>query len=278
MAKGYDSDIEKHYRKVAEEKGLSATSTMEDEIVRKKETEVILDFVADIIRKRASPNRRLTVMDVGCGNGFTLQTLAQRFRDIDIIGVEQSTPLRELAKSRFNDTNRVEVLAGDIRENNFSGNKKADVVICQRVIINLLDPQDQLLALKNIVSATKSAAGSSSYVLFMEAFSNPLANLNRARKEFGLEPIDPAEHNIYLPDDFYAAVAKLRRYESDSFRVPENVLSTHYFVTRVLHAYATKGLPFVRNSEFVKFFSHALAEGVGDYSPLRVNAFEVLES
>jgi hypothetical protein len=31
---------------------------------------------------------------------------------------------------------------------------------------------------------------------------------------------------------------------------------------------------FIRNSHFVRFFSAALPDGIGDYSPLRIHTFE----
>ena len=46
MKRKYDKTIQQHYQKVAEDCGLSATSTMADEITRKYETEAILQFVS----------------------------------------------------------------------------------------------------------------------------------------------------------------------------------------------------------------------------------------
>jgi hypothetical protein len=116
-------------------------------------------------------------------------------------------------------------------------------------------------------------ANSGGVLLFIEAFSSSLGRLNEARDEFDLPAIGPAHHNLYLQDDFFN-IPTLRTYQSDSFSVRPNFLSTHYFVTRVLHPIFIEDKPFKRNSEFVKFFTQALRQNVGDYSPLKLLAFE----
>ena len=68
----YDEAIRKHYDHVGDEYGLSPQSTMADDITRQIETNPILPF-----RFIPAPNGR--VADVGCGNGYTLSRLAERF-------------------------------------------------------------------------------------------------------------------------------------------------------------------------------------------------------
>jgi len=271
MIRDYDKTIREHYSGVAKQSGLSSTSTMADETVRAMETEAIQGFVeASLARVRAAdPARRATIMDVGCGNGYTLSRLAERFPDQDLAGVEQSDDLRALAQSRFEQLPGVRLMAGDIRDPNFAGGVQADVVLCQRVIINLLSLEDQKLALSNILGAARPGGA----LLFIECFTSALDRLNEARFEFGLEPVPPAHHNLYLPDDFFQD-PRLRPLRAQGLAEP-NFLSTHYYVTRVLHpVFSPKDKPFKRNSEFVRFFTGALRQNVGDYSPLKLLQFE----
>jgi len=109
-------------------------------------------------------------------------------------------------------------------------------------------------------------------LLFIEAFTSGADKLNEARGEFDLPPLPTPHHNLYLPDDFFDH-QRLMPCRSEGWFVSENQFSTHYFVTRVLHAAMTQEKPFKRNSEFVRFFSAALPPGIGNYSPLRVRAF-----
>jgi len=281
MKKEYDDTIAKHYETVAKEHGTSSTSTMADETTRALETEAISQFVGESIRLRQAEGltEPATIMDVGCGNGYTLETLSNQYPDHNYVGIEQSDELRALAQSRFKSTDRVRILKGDIRDGDFSRGTTADILICQRVLINLLAIADQKEALSNIVASVKSPStwGSGGTLLFIESFESSLARLNEARSEFDLPVIPPAHHNLYLPDDFFK-VKHLKPFRTDGVLMPPNFLSTHYYVTRVLHAIFTpKDKPFKRNSEFVKFFTDALNQNAGDYSPLKLYLFEKTE-
>jgi SAM-dependent methyltransferase len=277
MKKGYDSIIEKHYQDVADEHGLSPASTMADEITRQTETDAIVWFVGECIRKRNAEgiSAPATILDVGCGNGFTLQVLLNRFNQQKFVGVEKSKSLRALAESRFVGIENVEIRSGDIREKSFLAQGSIDILVCQRVIINLLDREDQLLALNNIVRvvASPSTLHSGGYILFIEAFETPLNNLNNARSEFDLPPIPPPYHNLNLPDGFFER-ADLKPFVTDGDFPPQNFLSTHYYVSRVLYPFYNQNKPLKRNSEFVRFFSKALIPFVGDYSQIRLYMFE----
>ena len=274
--RAYDEEIEQHYRKIAQDFGLSAASTMADEITRNLETKAILDFVQVALEARGEEShvRPATILDVGCGNGYTLERLLERYPDQRFIGVEKSDELRALASSRFRQDGHVTIIAGDIRNPEFAPPDSADVIICQRVLINLLEYGDQKRALENIVAVLHAgpAAAAGGKCLFIEAFTRYLLKLNEARAEFELPPIPPAHHNLYLPDDFFL-VPRLRPFVRPDI-APANFLSTHYYVTRVLHPVVTANKALKRNSEFVRFFSEALKAHVGDYSPLRLCPFE----
>jgi SAM-dependent methyltransferase len=275
--KKYDELITNHYREVANKDGLESTSTMADQITRQKETKAITDFVEDAIRHQqwAALGKPLVIMDVGCGNGYTLEVLAQKFPMNKFIGIEKIDEFRTLAASRFDQSTNVSILEGDVRDMGFADGIVADILICQRVLINLLDLSDQQKALNNIVNTVRTPHDKfkGGALLFIEAFQSPLNSLNAARLEFNLPPIESAHHNLYLPDDFFNTPA-LDQYHASEEVPPRNFLSTHYFVSRVLHPILLKDIPFKRNSEFVSFFTQALKENVGDYSPLKLMLFE----
>ena len=276
MARKYDKTIQDHYKQVAKEFGLSATSTMADEITRESESQAILQFVSESLRMRQveGASEPAIIMDVGCGNGYTLQRLSEEYPDQRFIGIEKSDELRALATARFAGHDNVEILEGDIRDRDFAAKASVDILVCQRVLINLLNEEDQKSALSNIIKvvASSSATHSGGTLLFIESFSSSLAKLNEARAEFELPSISPAHHNLYLADNFFDT-AQLKSLSTNGQLPPANFLSTHYFVTRVLHPLYVGNKPPKRNSEFVRFFSEALKENVGDYSPLRLYMF-----
>jgi SAM-dependent methyltransferase len=277
MKKEYDHIIAQHYDKEAKKKGFSACSTMADEITRKLETEAIINFVKECLARRTAGgiSGPAIILDVGCGNGYTLETLLNKYPEQKYIGIEKSPKLRQLAKTRLSFHRNVDIRAGDIRDNDFIEPNSVDILICQRVIINLLAEEDQYLALDNIIRAVvyANAQCEGGKLLFIEGFKSSLANLNKARNEFDLPSINPAYHNLYLPDNFFSR-PDIRAFDRDGSLSAPNFLSTHYFVSRVLHPIFTSGKPLERNSEFVKFFSQALHQFVGDYSPLKLYMFE----
>lgn len=264
----YDEIIAEHYRKVAEKEGLAETSTMADAVTREKETQAIVEYVSHFLSKRETGGPAV-IMDVGCGNGYTLEVLSQRFPDQTYLGIEKTDELRALAVSRFEKVENARVMGGDIRDRDFSKGERADILICQRVLINLLDEEDQKSALANILKVVNLGG----MLIFIEAFSTSLGILNVARGEFDIPAMNPAHHNLYLLDGFFDHPG-INPYPVAENLVPANFLSTHYFVTRVLHPIFLQDRPFKRNSEFVKFFTQALKENVGDYAPLKLFVFE----
>jgi len=281
MKKEYDETIDQHYKHVANEQGLSSASTMSDEITRALETQAISQFVGESLRLRQTEglSEQATIVDVGCGNGYTLEQMAKQYPDQNYVGIEKSNELRALASQRFRGNNGVNIFEGDIRDRNFTRGVTADILICQRVLINLLAIEDQKIALSNIVSVVKSPGVSRTggSLLFIECFDEELVRLNEARSEFDLPPISPAHHNLYLPHDFFQ-IPHLRPLKADGSLMPSNFLSTHYYVTRVLHAILTpKNKPIKKNSEFVRFFTDALNKNAGDYSPLKLYMYQKTE-
>lgn len=258
----YDVIIQNHYDSVAKVHGDSASSTMEDAYVRNKESSLILEIISKFHKNNADFN----LIDVGCGNGYTLSLLRKNFSSANLFGVEYNKSLRKIAEDRFENLS-VKISAGDVRNFDTLPEKSFDIVICQRVLINILNKNDQFNALNNILKLAKQ----NGIFIFIESFLNGLKNLNAARNEFGLENMNMAHHNLYLEDDFFKNI-QLKPLDL----VNANIFSSHYFISRVLHQsfLSSMGKDFSRNSHFVSFFSNAFPESVGEYSPLKVLAFQ----
>ena len=258
----YDGTIVEHYASVAESEGLSETSTMADKLIRQRETEAIVSF------SKLATGGTGRVADCGCGNGHTLSILAEECPQLELTGFEYTPELRELSAQRFADNSNVSIHPGDIRDADFFGDQPFDAIIVQRVIINLLDVKDQKHALDNLVRAIRPGG----HGIFIECFVEPFAELNEAREEFGLEPIGPAHHNLYLEDGFYTR-DDLEPFEHEDWSFPPNYLSTHYFVSRAFEPGLTKERPFKRNSMVQRFLSQAFPPAVGNFAPLLINTF-----
>ena len=140
--------------------------------------------------------------------------------------------------------------------------KQYQILLCQRVLINLLDEKDQLNALENLISLVKKGG----LMIFLECFNDSMDKLNELREEYSLEKIKPSHHNLYLSASIFDN-KNIAIYDDSQ----KNFLSTHYFISRILHPLYLNynNLSFERNSEFVNNLTKALPPNVNEYSPLK---------
>src|SRR5438128_11255852 len=98
MDKGVSNDelIQSHYKLQAEKHKDSPTSTMEDVIIRQKELESIFSF----FRLREVKVIANKVLEIGCGNGYTLQQLAEAHPNTTFHGMDFSQDLLSIAAKR----------------------------------------------------------------------------------------------------------------------------------------------------------------------------------
>ena len=140
MKNNYDKIIKKHYDKVAILQKNLSTSTMQDKKIRKIET----DFILEEISKCKKKSR---ILDIGCGNGYTLSRISKKFQSLELYGFEQNELLANLAKKELK--KKAKIMIKDVRK--LKSKNKFDLIICQRVLINLLNKNDQKKALRNLI-------------------------------------------------------------------------------------------------------------------------------
>jgi SAM-dependent methyltransferase len=92
---------------------------------------IILHLVSQLAPQGAS------VLDIGCGTGFTLEALAERF---DAWGLEPDPAVRARTRPSVRDR----VLAGDTRDRSALGNRLFDVVLLLDVLEHVEDDRAEL--------------------------------------------------------------------------------------------------------------------------------------
>jgi ubiquinone/menaquinone biosynthesis C-methylase UbiE len=253
-----DRTILEHYRRQAEEHDLSPSSTMADQVTRDLEVDAILTAVRHAVGDR----REASLLEVGCGNGYLLQALRERFPALRLVGVDFSPDMLEVARRRG--VERCELRREDVRSLGI-GDGEFDVVVSERCLINLLDPGDQMAALREVHRVL--APGGTA--VLVEAFTDGLENLNRARLELGLPENRVPEHNLWFDKQRFLEVASSLFEDPGPAEgvPPRNFLSSHYFISRVLYAAVTRQ-EILYNTEFVRFFRFLPPQG--DYSPIQL--------
>jgi ubiquinone/menaquinone biosynthesis C-methylase UbiE len=247
-----DQVIKEHYKLQADKHSDSALSTMEDPITRQKEVAVIRNFFSLPVVRQSAKN----VLEIGCGNGYTLNILSGEFPAYSFTGLDFSEDLLKIARGR--NLKGVTFKQGDARKLDFES-ESFDVIYTERCIINLLSWEEQQKALNEMHRILKKGG----LILFMESFSEGYNNLNKARTELGLSSIPMPHHNLYFEKEIFEPFVSEQFEICDPIDlgavnandVARNFLSSHYFTARVLHPLLTKGDPNMKNTEFVKFFS-----------------------
>ena len=263
----YEDIVKLHYLSQVSEKGLDAESTMPDHFVRKKEIETILETLSFLNKKD------LKILEIGCGNGVLLNELYKN-NYTSVTGIDFLEEFVKLSKSR---NLPYEVKVGDVRSLQFD-NESFDVLISERVIINLLDKEHQSKAFSEVRRVLKKKG----YFIMFEASEDAWINSNNAREEFGLSKVPMPSQNRWFKenelDSFIDKRFKIIKEINRQKLQPSNVLSSHYFMSRVVHAAIIKSLAgdiALRNTHFTRFFSELLPPQ-GNYAPVQFYCLEAI--
>lgn len=88
------------------------------------EKKIIINRTAEILKKT---NRKLIILDPGCGCGSLLLKLAKKFPEHQFIGVEWGKFAALIAKFRARKLKNVQILCQDLFEYDFS---QIDIIVC----------------------------------------------------------------------------------------------------------------------------------------------------
>lgn len=179
-----------------------------------------------------------TILDAGCGNGYTLMSLATSFPDCQLFGFDYSQGMVDAAVKLLEEnylSDRVSVCQASLLDS-FPASLASlgipetgfDCIYTERSIINLDSFEQQVQA----VQALWSMVAAGGRLVLCEAFLDGVNEINSYRQAVDLQPITPPWHNRYLSlselGDLFPGVDL-------SYRVVE-FSGTYYFVSRVVHA------------------------------------------
>lgn len=156
--------------------------------------------------------------DIGCGDAS--DTLYYCDYVEDVWGFDYSKSI--LRKAKKITKGKVNLVEFDIIKENLE--KKFDIVITKRCLINLGNFRNQKISIQKIYDILNP----NGYYLMLECSLDGLLNLNIMRQQLNLEPILEPFHDVYFD------LNKLIKFIKNFFHIEsiEN-FSTYYFLTRI---------------------------------------------
>lgn len=256
--------IKEYYIDRARKFGDSKRATMGDDNIRDKEIEKLIDgFVL------LSYFKNSRILEVGCGNGYVAEQISNQL-GVKLTCIDFCEELIEIAKNR--NLENVDFKVGNALNLDFD-DASFDFVFTERCLINLDSWEKQKVALNEIRRVLRVGGG----FLMIEAFTDGLDNLNKAREEAGLDPIKQPYWDLFFDKGEFLKFIKgkfvdasLLDFSGEKYR---NFLSSYYFGSRVLYPALVAGKKeVIYNTKFVEFFRYLPA--YGNYSPVQMFILE----
>lgn len=203
----------------------SPKATFNDIFLMEKEIRLLSQFIHDGMR----------VLDCGCGNGYTSLALAKK-KNAEFTGIDFSQAMIHIAQKISESENGR--LKGQVRFHvhdlltPLQHLGTFDVIICKRVLINLVNRENQLLGLNRLHRVLKPHGT----LLLSEANEDAWRRLNVLRRRFGLEALGKPWYNRYVRND------ELYYFIKDNFTLRKEISfsSTYYFGSRILQPFWLK--------------------------------------
>jgi ubiquinone/menaquinone biosynthesis C-methylase UbiE len=173
------------------------------------------------------------VLDIGCGNGYTLVSLARTIEG-NLTGLDFSENMIEGARllvERFASElrSRPSFSSCDVRHIPFPDNS-FDTVISERLIFNLPTRADQEATISEVHRVLRPGG----LYLMVEGNEDGLTRLNTIREQVGLDPIPTADAESF--SSLKLKESELLGWLRDRFEVmDEQFFGTYYLISRVVH-------------------------------------------
>lgn len=173
------------------------------------------------------------VLDIGCGNGYTLISLARTLEG-NLIGLDFSENMIDGARAlveRFASElrSRPSFSTCDVRHLPFPDNS-FDTVISERLIFNLPTRADQEATIREVHRVLRPDG----QYLMVEGNEDGLRRLNVIREQVGLDPIPTADAESF--SSLKLKESELVEWLGTRFEIgKERFFGTYYLISRVVH-------------------------------------------
>jgi len=198
-------------------------SGSQDLLLNQLEQKIIISKVRDCNPK--------SILEIGCGDGNTALMIKKELPKIKIEAFDFSDKMIDEAKKNASiNSIDIDFFVHDMNKLN-NINKKYDMIISKRALINLDSYNQQIVILNDIYHLLKS----NGKYLMCESSKKGLQEINNLRLVFDLERIEEPWHNTYIDEEkLDTEDIKLTLFKKVNFS------STYYFLSRVVNAHISK--------------------------------------
>ena len=201
-------------------------------------------------------SKKGSVLDLGCGNGYTLISLAKRLKDWTMVGIDFSENLidgaRFLSEKEKNELkSHPEFICADaIQYINDLKEESIDYIITERFILNLPSAEWQRKIIQKIYKILKKGGR----FLMCEGSEEGFRHLNDLREQVGLRPILASSADnisaIRISDDEFEKYVQ----SEIGFKILRKLgMSNYFIISRILHPLMVQPLEPRFDSNFNKF-------------------------
>ena len=184
-------------------------------------------------------NGDMTVLEAGCGNGFSTKRFRELAKHVDAFDYAEA--MIERAKQHIGEANNRFFVDNVLRPETIR--EEYDAVICVRVLINLRNLAEQRTALENLVKFVRTGG----VLILVEGYREGFEALTELRAKVGLPALVPAAINTYTRiSDVVSALPKFMQLAS-SFH-----LGSYDYLTRVEYPLVVGAENVTHNSGFAE--------------------------
>lgn len=150
-------------------------------------------------RIAGSDSHPLKVLEVGCGNGYNCQSLADAFPHFHITGMDYIQEMVDAALANRDEAGTPQTQLRFVQDdvmNPQNLESDYDIIYTDRCLINLNTDELQTAAISELCNRLKPGG----HLLMIENSQKTYDNQNRARELGGLAPRSPAEFNHFYDE------------------------------------------------------------------------------
>jgi dTDP-4-dehydrorhamnose 3,5-epimerase len=223
-----NKDEIKSYWEERAKNDANITATTDDVYLRELEIRSIAEELKGLSIKSGT-----TILDVGCGDGYSTINVSMNFPDNKFYGIDYSEHMIENAKKRLTAnpslSERVSFAVGDVTDlKPCLGDIRFPCVMTDRCLINMDSYEGQVLAISQIAEHVTSGG----FYIAIENFIEGHDNMNAARIAMGLLEIKVRWHNLFFTEaGFEKAIAP--HFELLALK---DFTSAYYYATRVIYS------------------------------------------